>query len=936
MSSLFSPDTLAAVLFILFILQFRRISTFINLSKYLIRASVWSEIPRDTLPAHISHLLDCAASGLKDLGFEPVCTQAAAPFNAFDPRTRIYAETYWHPEKSVVARVGLAEAITGQTTKVQFQSLFEDGGLLITVNRERWASFPTPEGILFVDGYADDLAGQWQAHLDALAREAAQRTPVTDKAEALRQEMALGLSPWLEHMRQLGWIREESADCYAFTLRGAWGFSGQISRLGTTEGKALARPYRHEPTPELASARLAEMDSVAAILALWARPMPPQLKAALFVLTLVLSAILFGQSIGLLEAAALLAVLVLHELGHLAAMWIFGYRNLSIFFLPLLGAAATGHKPHAPPWQEAIVLLAGPLPGLVLAFALSQIPSDALPLPAIEFIRAWVWFSLFINLFNLLPIGVLDGGRLFELAVLGRFPRARAVFAALGVAAGIVFAISAQSLVMGVAMLLLLLALPQQFSSASAIAAIQATAGKQALDGEQALHALGLEFARKDYGAGSKGFLRRMGIARLAYPRLMQGVPGLGLSLGVLAGLMLSWTLPTAIMVWIWLQPEPQPLQRKTLAEQQESAQQRETLPEQVALKKAQEAFLARYQAEGDPAARWAMLDEHEDEDEEMFDESHWEWLTQQRAELLKLLPADHPGKLRHQLAQAMPGTAGSSEALLAVIAQLGGDNPDLAAKLDRARFDVLMEAYQRLAMEAPQGQWDKAKAALEGLWQSLATPGQPYAEYRATIASILGRMAFSAGKTQDAETWMARYHAENAAEGGLASLGYGWFLLDAGHPDQALALATQAIGKAGPQDPFLPQWHTLAGWAEMGQAHPREADTYFQAVLDQYAARLSKGFEGQPWWQGLLGRLASSALSLRRVNAPTLDHLAALEGYDPEAASKLSAEVAGNLARLGGTPPAINSRYDGWGQLREAAHGKLLQTLGAASTKQP
>lgn len=64
--------------------------------------------------------------------------------------------------------------------------------------------------------------------------------------------------------------------------------------------------------------------------------------------------------------AALVIVLVVHELGHYAAMRAFGYRDTKMFFIPFLGAAVSGRHDDASGTQRAVVALAGPLPGIVL------------------------------------------------------------------------------------------------------------------------------------------------------------------------------------------------------------------------------------------------------------------------------------------------------------------------------------------------------------------------------------------------------------------------------------------------------------------------------------------------------------------------------------------------------------------------------------------
>ena len=85
------------------------------------------------------------------------------------------------------------------------------------------------------------------------------------------------------------------------------------------------------------------------------------------ILSLVLFALSFYSSTDAAKLAILIPVLLLHELGHFAGMRLFGYRNVQMFFVPFLGAAVSGRKHAAPVWQQVVVLLLGPLPGLLVA-----------------------------------------------------------------------------------------------------------------------------------------------------------------------------------------------------------------------------------------------------------------------------------------------------------------------------------------------------------------------------------------------------------------------------------------------------------------------------------------------------------------------------------------------------------------------------------------
>jgi len=59
------------------------------------------------------------------------------------------------------------------------------------------------------------------------------------------------------------------------------------------------------------------------------------------------------------------AIVVFHELGHFFAMKVFRYKDLGIFFIPLLGAYVSGSKREVSQKESAVILLAGPLPAVM-------------------------------------------------------------------------------------------------------------------------------------------------------------------------------------------------------------------------------------------------------------------------------------------------------------------------------------------------------------------------------------------------------------------------------------------------------------------------------------------------------------------------------------------------------------------------------------------
>ena len=106
----------------------------------------------------------------------------------------------------------------------------------------------------------------------------------------------------------------------------------------------------------------------------------------------------------------LTAVVIFHELGHFIAMKIYKYQDLGIFFIPLMGAYVSGKKQEVSQKQSAIILLAGPIPGIFLGIVLHFL-SVNLETP---FVEQTAWILIFLNVLNLLPVYPLDGGQLLH------------------------------------------------------------------------------------------------------------------------------------------------------------------------------------------------------------------------------------------------------------------------------------------------------------------------------------------------------------------------------------------------------------------------------------------------------------------------------------------------------------------------------------------
>jgi Zn-dependent protease len=101
-------------------------------------------------------------------------------------------------------------------------------------------------------------------------------------------------------------------------------------------------------------------------------------------------------------------ITLIHEIGHAVAIRAKGLRAGFMLFVPFIGGAVTLKDQPRTAYDDAIIGLAGPFAGTLASLVCLQIYKwTADPL--------WLLIAcmgFMINLFNLVPIGMLDGGRI--------------------------------------------------------------------------------------------------------------------------------------------------------------------------------------------------------------------------------------------------------------------------------------------------------------------------------------------------------------------------------------------------------------------------------------------------------------------------------------------------------------------------------------------
>ncbi|TDR16864.1 site-2 protease family protein [Marinicella litoralis] len=236
-------------------------------------------------------------------------------------------------------------------------------------------------------------------------------------AESYSQHMQKIYAQYLRFLYQQGLLKKNKNNLqmrFSTAAKLAWQMfmNKKKTRILTAEETTEAiKSYSFLPHAQAQAHRRVQNNQQSSQLGRWG-------KTLLFFGSAMVFALLFGIAWSPFLVLILIPVLLFHELGHYWAMKLFGYRDLQILFLPI-GAMVSGNKQQPSPMQRTLVSLAGPVPGLLLAFGLTMWAPDFI---ISEYGLSLVFMLLIINYLNLLPFMPLDGGHVVNLLLFDRWP----------------------------------------------------------------------------------------------------------------------------------------------------------------------------------------------------------------------------------------------------------------------------------------------------------------------------------------------------------------------------------------------------------------------------------------------------------------------------------------------------------------------------------
>lgn len=367
---------------------------------------------------------------------------------------------YYNPTNHVHAFVrtlpfrGALEAAT-----ITYETIYESKNVCTSLNGEKHHIATAPDYVYLFDHYLSSLEEVYKSHLndrnienEIISKEVFSSTGIVDYKTYDEHS-------YIEAWEKTG-ILKMTEYGYRFTVSWAlWKFSKE-SIKGYRKFSKMLNSEKIEQTKDDTQSQtngiltqLKEMD----------KPRGDSNKMMWFIGSMVAFVFLFGLfGFSVLDIAMIVVVLLVHELGHYMAMRYFGYTDTNIFFLPF-GAATVGRKSKRNAFEEYVISLAGPLPGILIGIVILLTVMNGTSLVNSGMVNTYAIMSIVINYINLLPIYPLDGGRIMQTLLLLRYPRGQFYFYLLSLSVIIVTMLWLQDILMMIFVILLLFALKQNY-----------------------------------------------------------------------------------------------------------------------------------------------------------------------------------------------------------------------------------------------------------------------------------------------------------------------------------------------------------------------------------------------------------------------------------------------------------------------------------------
>jgi tetratricopeptide (TPR) repeat protein len=457
---------LGAIAVYLLLFATRYILTFLTLAKCQFQYPDYRVTKSDQVPTYLRELFVHPVQELQQFGFQP-CS-----YLVYKPVLKTHQQKNWevllyHKELKTYATIVTRNLVNPlDLFDIEFYTFFKDKTLLLTFNGKLHGLLGEIPQTIVQDVYTDKLEVQWQAHQNKIQELIDSKTLCVFKPDTFAQALKLYMTNYLKYLVELKYvIPTQETNLFQVKWLAALKIvqpinkgNNQLAKINQQRQQAAQKDGKQpiEVPVEL------EINSFNFMHYVQQDLINKKFRTWLFLGSLALFAASFTNFFDLQSLVIFTVAILFHEIGHALAMKLFGYGDSSIFFVPFFGGLATARKDNATLTQKFWVSLAGPLPGIILGIILAIIAPFGQGSPS--WLNETSLILIVLNLFNLLPIYPLDGGKIADLLLFSRFPYLDILFKIFGVV--ILALTSLDSPIMLIFVVLIALGIPQSFRTA--------------------------------------------------------------------------------------------------------------------------------------------------------------------------------------------------------------------------------------------------------------------------------------------------------------------------------------------------------------------------------------------------------------------------------------------------------------------------------------
>ena len=497
-----------------------------------LRDVVIVNVTKEKIPSEVKEIIKPYEELLIKNGF--VYKSAIEYNNMYEAVTQQqYTFYYFNEEKSVHAFIGTMPYRGALRPVVLEYSTFYESYHIATTHDCFLYNLPKVESITAFDHYHGSFQKSFESHLEDRKLEGEVIRHETLDEEGLAQYLNFQVIEAMDALKEANIIKTTASGLkYTFSI-------AFVKYIYTTlkghrfASKILQKQKRETSTQKESSSSYAFKNSEELSLAQGLNYKPKEIDKKEKIRTFIISGIAFVLFFGLIgipfsTLPMLIVILLIHELGHFYAMRFFGYKDTSIFFIPLFGAAAKGEKEDVTAFQEFIVFLAGPLPGMIISLVIGIFMFKDPSLLENGMLREYAIISFVLNYFNLLPIFPLDGGKIVQTLLFSRYPKIQFYFFLVSLFVIIVFALFLESIILGVFAFFLFLSINHNYHISTLISKVLSIKDDKALT-DKVIKILVHDKRYKDIDSVKKGAMLKQALKVLNLKKPSLSVMVLGM-----------------------------------------------------------------------------------------------------------------------------------------------------------------------------------------------------------------------------------------------------------------------------------------------------------------------------------------------------------------------------------------------------------------------